>query len=128
VTVDLACLVINALWGLLLVFIEIGGKTRLAGTAWNAGNRDTAPEFPAWIDRAGRALANHKENFPLFLTAVLVVHVAGRADRVSAIASVAYVVARAAHGLLYIAGIPGLRSAVFLAGTLAALAVFSRLL
>ena len=45
-TVDLACLVVNALWGLVLVFVEVGGKTRVAGSAWNAGNREIEPESP----------------------------------------------------------------------------------
>lgn len=126
-TTDLACLVVNALWGLFLVLLEIGGKTRVAGPAWNAGNREQAPEFPPWIDRTGRALGNHKESFPLFATAVLVVHLAGRADRVSATAAVVYVVARAAHALLYVGGVRGLRSAAFSVGLLATLAILSRL-
>ena len=115
------------LWGFVLVLIEIGGKTRSAGGAWNTGNREVAPEVPAWVARAGRALVNHKENFPLFLTAVLVVHLAGRADAISAAASVVYVVARAAHGLLYIAGVPVARTAVWLAGVGATFIVFSQL-
>lgn len=126
-TTDLACLVINALWGLFLVLLEIGGKTRVAGPAWNAGNREQSPEFPEWIDRTSRALGNHKENFPLFLTAVLVVHVAGRADRTSATAAIVYVVARALHALLYIGGVKGLRSVAFAAGVVATLTILSRL-
>ncbi len=127
-TVDLACLVANALWGFVLVLVEIGGKTRKAGVAWNAGNRDAAPAFPAWIDRTSRALGNHKENFPFFATAVLVVHLAGRADRVSAGAAVVYVLARVAHALVYIAGITGVRSAVFSVGAVATLVIYARLL
>lgn len=126
-TTDLACLVINALWGLALVLLEIGGKTRVAGAAWNAGNREQTPDFPPWIARTSRALGNHKENFPLFLTAVLVVHVAGRADRTSATAAVVYVVARAVHALLYIGGVRGLRSLAFSVGLLATLTILSRL-
>jgi uncharacterized MAPEG superfamily protein len=124
--IELACLVANALWGLFLVQVEILGKTRVAGTAWNMGNRDATPAFPPWIDRAGRALANHKENFPLFLTAVVVVELTGHGDRTSAIAAVVYVLARAAHGVLYIAGVKGSRSATFIVGLLAALVVLAR--
>ncbi|MDF2692619.1 MAG: hypothetical protein K0S65_1002 [Labilithrix sp.] len=126
-TTDLACLVLNALWGLVLVFIEITGKTRAAGAAWNRGNRQDTPRFPAWIDRTGRALVNHKENFPLFLTAVLVVHLVHANDRTSAIASMVYVVARVLHGVLYIFGIEGLRTLAFVVGLGASLTVLSRL-
>jgi uncharacterized MAPEG superfamily protein len=126
-TIDLACLVANALWGVLLIGIEVIGKTRVAGTQWNLGNREKEPAFPAWVDRASRALANHKENFPFFLTAVLVVHLTGHANKVSAIACIVYVVARAAHGLIYVAGVKGLRSGAFLVGTAATFVVLSRL-
>jgi uncharacterized MAPEG superfamily protein len=126
-TVDLACLAINAVWGFVLVILEISGKTRIAGASWNAGNRQDAPEFPPWIARTSRAIGNHTENFPLFLTAVVVVHLAGRADEVSAAASVTYVVARAAHGLLYVGGVVGLRSAAFATGAVATFVILSRL-
>lgn len=127
-TTDLACLVANALWGFVLTMIEVTGKTRTAGPSWNAGNRETAPAFPAWVNRAGLALSNHKENFPLFLTAVVVVHLAGRADHVTAIASVVYVVARVLHGGIFIAGIKGLRTVAFVVGLVAVFVVLSRLL
>ncbi len=124
---DLWCLVANALWGVVLVQVEITGKTRAAGREWNMGNRDTEPKWPAWIERSSRALANHKEAFPLFLTAVIVVHLSGAADRTSAIASIVYAIARTVHGLLYIAGITRLRSAAFLVGFGAVIVLFTRL-
>lgn len=126
-TTDLWCLVANTLWGWVLIQIEAVGKTRAAGTEWNLGNRDSEPEWPAHVKRAGRALANHKENLLFFVVAVLVVHVAGKADRISAIASVVYVFARLAHGLLYVLGVTKIRSAAYLVGLGATLAIFSRL-
>lgn len=127
-TTDLWCLVANAIWGWVLVNIEAVGKTRAAGTEWNMGNRDVDPEVPPWVLRARRAVANHKENFPFFLAAVVVVHLAGKADRVSALAAIVYVIARVAHGLIYIAGMTKIRSAAYLFGLAATFAIFSRLL
>lgn len=124
---DLWCLVANALWGVVLVQAEVIGKTRAAGKEWNIGNRDTEPEWPAWVKRSAKALANHKENFPLFLTAVLVVHLSGAADRTSAIACIVYVIARAVHGLLYIGGVTKVRSAAFLVGAASVLVLLTRL-
>ncbi|MEZ4240708.1 MAG: MAPEG family protein [Myxococcota bacterium] len=123
-TVELACLALNALWGFVLVFVEIYGKTRQAGPAWNAGNRANEPEFAAWVGRAGRALDNHKENFPLFFAGVVVVTLAGQADTISAVGAVTYAVARVLHGVIYIAGITGLRTAVWMVGTLGVLAIY----
>ena len=124
---DLWCLVANALWGVVLVQAEVIGKTRAAGKEWNIGNRDTEPEWPAWVKRSAKALANHKENFPLFLTAVLVVHLSGAADRTSAIACIVYVIARAVHGLLYIGGVTKVRSVAFLVGAASVLVLLTRL-
>lgn len=126
-TTDLVCLVANALWGFVLVLVEIGGKTRIAGPAWNAGNRDGAPAFPAWVDRASRALANHKENFPLFATAVIVLHLVHRNDGATALAAVAYAVARVLHGVIYLAGVPVLRTAVWVAGAAATLFLYLKI-
>jgi uncharacterized MAPEG superfamily protein len=118
---------VNALWGVVLAQTEVIGKTKTAGRAWNLGNRDTAPTFPDWVNRTTRALNNHKETFPVFLTAVLVVHLSGAADRTSAIASVVYVIARVAHALLYMAGITKLRTAAFIVGAGACFLLLSRL-
>lgn len=128
--IELWCLVINALWGLVLVFVEVNGKTKAGGLQWNMGNRDSAttPTFPPWVERAGRALANHKENFPLFATAVLVAAVSGHLNQVTMIAAIVYAVARVLHGVVYIAGITGVRSAMFIVGTLAAVTIYSQLL
>ncbi|MFO0741618.1 MAG: MAPEG family protein [Labilithrix sp.] len=124
---DLWCLVANALWGVVLVQAEVIGKTKAAGKEWNIGNRDTEPEWPAWVKRSAKALANHKENFPVFLTAVLVVHLSGAADRTSAIACIVYVIARAVHGLLYIGGVTKVRSVAFLVGAASVLVLLTRL-
>lgn len=126
-TTDLWCLVAHALWGLALVMLEITGKTVIAGAGWNNGNRDVSPVFPGWIQRTGRALANHKENFPLFAVAIIVVHLAGKADGTSAIAAGGYLGARALHGLLYIAGVTKLRSLAYIVGLGCVFVVLSRL-
>ncbi len=126
-TTELTCLVANALFGVFLVVLEITAKTRIAGPAWNAGNRETSPPFPAWVERASRAIGNHKENFPVFLTAVVVAHLSHHTDRATEIASIVYVVARALHAALYIAGVHRLRSLAFVTGFIATLVIFSRL-
>jgi uncharacterized MAPEG superfamily protein len=124
---DLWCLVFNSLWGVVLVQAEVFGKTKAAGTEWNLGNREREPEFPDWVKRTGRALNNHKETFPLFLVAVLVVHLSGAADHTSAIACVAYCIARCVHAIVYMAGITKVRSAAFIAGAISVLVILSRL-
>jgi uncharacterized MAPEG superfamily protein len=113
-TTDLWCLVAFALWGVALVAFESSSKTRLGGVAWSLGNRDAQPDaLPPWLQRAGRALNNHKENFPLFATAVLVLHITGHANHLTALGAIVFLVARVLHGVIYMAGITTLRSVVW---------------
>jgi len=127
-TTDLSLLVLFTLWGLVLIYLPSGGRLRAAGVAWGLGNRDSSPEFPAWIGRAQRAAANHAENWPLFATAVVVVHLAGRADDVSALACQTFFGARVAHAVFYVSGLIGLRTGAYYLSIAALLTVYSRLL
>jgi len=127
-TTDLWMLVLFTLWGLVLIYIPSGGRLRAAGVAWALGNREHHPEFPAWIGRAQRAAANHAENWPLFAAAVVVVHLAGRADDVSALACQVFLGARVAHAVFYLAGLIGVRTLAYYVAIAALLTVYSRLL
>ena len=77
------------------------------------------PSEPAWLGRADRAFRNLMETFLPFAALVIVAHLAQRHDALTAQATVAYLAARVAHGVVYIAGIPWLRAAMF-EGSLAA--------
>lgn len=80
------------------------------GLKWGVGNRDQVPERPAWIQRSERALNNMQENLIIFAALVLVVHVAGKASPTSALGAEIFFGARLAHAVIYIAGIPVLRT------------------
>jgi len=101
---------------LALTHVPVLAKTRIAGTKWNMGNRETEPEFPSWIARADRAQKNLLENLIHFAPIVLVAHVAHKNNGVTALASLVYLGARVAHGALYAAGVQGARSLAFLTG------------
>jgi uncharacterized MAPEG superfamily protein len=126
-TTELWCLVAFALWGLVLVSIDSLSKTRLNGPKWGLGNRDTQPELPAWLQRTARAIANHKENFPLFATAIVVVTLVGRTNTITAWAAIIYLVARVLHGVIYIAGLTTVRTLVWLVALVANLAILGQL-
>ena len=79
-TTDLKMLVASGLLTLLLAFLpQISRIGKPGFRQWNAGNRETPFETPAWGQRAARAHANLLENLCVFAIAVLVVHV--RAQR-----------------------------------------------
>jgi uncharacterized MAPEG superfamily protein len=83
------------------------------GPAWGFGNRDATFEVPAWIGRLRRAHANMVENLAPFACLVLVAHLAGKANGWTALGAEIFFVSRVLYTLVYVAGIAGLRTAVF---------------
>ncbi len=79
---------------------------------WALGNRDSRVDLPSWAARADRAAQNMKENLPLFAL-VLIAHVSGEANATSALGAQIFVGARIAHAVVYMAGVPGIRTAIW---------------
>ena len=69
------------------------------------------PELPDWVVRANRTHINLVENLPSFAALVLVAHVAGAANGTTAAAAAVFFWARLAHALVFLFGIPYLRTA-----------------
>jgi uncharacterized MAPEG superfamily protein len=86
------------------------------GWAWGFGNRDTPLELPAWAARAKRAHANLVEGLAPFAILVVVAHLAGKANAMTALGATIFFAARLAHFVVYALGIPYLRTAVFTLG------------
>jgi uncharacterized MAPEG superfamily protein len=130
ISADLVCLIVLALWGVILAHLPAAARIRAAGLAWGMGNRTEAPPVPDWVHRADRAFRNHVDNLPLYAIAILTVAVAGKADGVSATAALVLAGARVVHSVSYIAGITvlGLRSNAYFVALGACLVILSRLL
>ncbi|MET0365384.1 MAG: MAPEG family protein [Sphingobium sp.] len=106
-------------WGCILGLVHIfwagNAKTKQYGAKWNMGARDgTLPEPQPLVGRLMRAQANYFETFPLAIAAILIVSVAGLTSRWTAIGAMVWLGARVVYLPLYAAGVPGLRSVVFL--------------
>ena len=98
------------------------------GAAWGFGNRDADFAVPAWILRGRRAHANMVENLIPFACLVLAAHVSGKANATTAFASQLFFASRVAYTLVYMAGIPYLRTLVFGGGVLACFLILMQLL
>ncbi len=112
-TIDLWMLV----WAVLLTFAQVVvaaiGAASQVGLATLAGNREAMPELDGWAGRALRAHRNMLESLPVFAALVLVAHVSGMADEQTALGAQVFVVARLVHAVVYLFGIPWLRTLVF---------------
>ncbi len=83
-------------------------------TMGNPGPDDPVP--PAWADRAKRAHLNAIDNLVVFAPLVLCLAVMGVSTNSTLLAAKLYVFARLGHYFVYVAGIPVLRTVLFLAG------------
>ena len=127
-TIDLVLL----LWAVALAFIHIvvaaAGASGQIGFGTLAGNRDNLPELTGWAARARRAQQNMFETLPLFIALVLMAHIARRTDSISVLGEQAYLVARVGYLVIYLAGIPWLRTAVWGVSVLGMALIFLELL
>jgi len=92
------------------------------GMKWIFHNRDTELEGVApWGGRAIRAHGNLADNLAMYVAVIGIAHIIGATNGKTLIAGVALLVARILHAVVYIAGIPYLRTAVFAVGQFAML-------
>ncbi|MFT3966623.1 MAG: MAPEG family protein [Sphingobium sp.] len=112
---ELIVLAWGCILGLVHIFAAGNAKTKQYGAKWNMGPRDgTLPEPQPLVGRLMRAQANYFETFPIMIAAVLIVSIAAVTSRWTAIGAVIWLVARIVYLPLYAAGVPALRSVVFL--------------
>jgi len=106
-------------WSMLLLMAHIFAaahfKTKQFGATWNMGARDeTLPPLNPVAGRLERAQANFLETLPLAIVALLGVVIAGRTSPMTALGGWLWLVARIAYLPLYGAGVPKVRTLVFM--------------
>jgi len=93
--------------------VAVLGATLQVGLPALAGNREGLPEITGWAGRAARAHRNMLENLVLFAALVLVAVAAGRTNAMTLLGAQIFLYARLAYAVVYVAGIPWLRTAVW---------------
>jgi uncharacterized MAPEG superfamily protein len=116
-------------WALVLAFVQIllfdFARTSQYGLKWNTGPRDeNMPALSPVAGRLQRAQYNLYETLPLFIGGVLVAHIAGRENELTAIGSQVYFWGRVVYVPLYAFGIKQIRSLVWLVSTAGLVALF----
>lgn len=106
-------------WGAILLIVQIflAGhlKTKQYGADWNIGARDEPmPPLEPVPARARRAQDNMLETFPVAVVALLGVAIAGRSSDLTAIGGWLWLAMRAVYVPVYLLGIKGLRTVIFL--------------
>ena len=118
-------------WAVALCFLQmliaVCGAAGQVGLPTLASNRDDMPAVTGWADRAQRAHGNMVENLVLFAALVLVAVAAGRANATTTLGAQIFFFGRVAYVVVFIAGIPWLRTALWTVSVVGLLMIFSQL-
>jgi uncharacterized MAPEG superfamily protein len=110
------------------MLIAVMGATLQVGLPALAGNREGLAPCTGWAGRAARAHHNMLENLVLFAALVLVAVAAGRTNSTTLLGAQLFFWARLVYVLVYLGGIPWLRTAVWLVSVVGLALIFSQLL
>ena len=112
-SIDLQMLVWSTALALVQVVVAVIAAQGQVGLSMLAGNREDMPALTGWAMRAQRAHLNLLESLVLFAIVVLVAHAAGRANAMTALGAQLFFWGRLGFAIIYLAGIPWLRTAAW---------------
>ena len=127
-TTDLMMLAWSAALCALLWVPYILARIGAWGLVDTVGYPDTTPDAPTWSARTKQAHANLVENLMPFGALVLVAHVGGMANEMTALAATLFFWSRVAHVIVYTFGIPWLRTFAFAGGFVGQVMIFLAIL
>lgn len=120
------------LWAVALTFaqmlVAVSGATMQVGLPLLAGNREALPAFGGWVGRAQRAHHNMLESLVLFAGLVLIAVFSGKTNATTLLGAQLFFWARLVYAFVYIAGIPYLRTAVWLVSVIGLALIFVQVL
>jgi uncharacterized MAPEG superfamily protein len=126
-TVAYWCLLITALLPLVCAWLakhQDFRRPRKQGGYDNADPRSWMARQEGWKARANAAQANSFEAFPFFAAAVIIAHQLGAAQTRLDILAVVFLTLRVIYIVLYVAGLPTARSAIWALAFLVNIGIF----
>jgi uncharacterized MAPEG superfamily protein len=109
---------------LLLAVIAVFAAMLEVGLPQLAGNREGWVELPGWAGRAWRAHRNMLENLVLFAIVVFAAHLTQVSNAATLLGAQLFFFGRLAHAILYLAGIPWLRTLAWLVSVVGIAMIF----
>jgi len=118
-------------WSVALAFAQmlvcVSGATLQVGLPMLAGNRENMPPLTGWARRANRAHLNMLESLFLFAALVLACVVANRTNSTTLLGAQLFFWARLAYAVVYLAGVPWLRTGVWFVSVIGMVLIFLQL-
>jgi uncharacterized MAPEG superfamily protein len=119
-------------WAVVLTFVQmlvaVSGATLQVGLPALAGNREGLAPCTGWAGRAQRAHHNMLESLVLFAALVLVALAAQKTNSTTLAGAQLFFWARVAYAVVYLVGIPWLRTAIWLASVVGLVMILSQVL
>jgi len=112
-TPELTLLVWSAILAFVQMLVAVGGAQLQVGLPALVGDRENLPAIVGWAGRARRAHLNMLENLVLFAILVLVAQIAGKTNATTLLGCQIFFWARIAYAIIYIIGVPWLRTAAW---------------
>lgn len=124
-TTDLNYLAYTAILTAALWIPYVVAQVTANGPLAPANYVDPTPRpLPPWGRRADRAYLNAVECFAPFAALVLVAHVSGKADAMTAFWATCFFWLRLAHAVVYLLAVPYVRTVIFTLGFVAVVGIF----
>jgi uncharacterized MAPEG superfamily protein len=119
-------------WSVTLLIVQLlaavlGAMTQFP-LATLVGNRETTVEGAGWVGRAQRAQRNMLDGLLPFAAVVLAAHAAGISNSMTVLGAQLFFFGRLAYALIYVAGIPWLRTVAWSVALVGILLVLAQLL
>jgi len=119
------------IWSVGLTFVQmlvaVSGATLQFGLPDIAGNRENMPPATSWAGRAQRAHDNMLENLVLFGMLVLVTEIANKNNAMTGFGAQLFFWARVIYAIIYVIGLPWLRTGVWLVSMIGLILIFLQL-
>jgi uncharacterized MAPEG superfamily protein len=127
-TPDLNYLLMSVVLTFVQVLIAAVAANQAVGLTVLAGNREDLPVLTGLAGRAKRAHLNMIENMVLFAALVLIAAVAGKANATTAMGALVFFWARLAYAVIYLLGVPWLRTAAWFVSVIGMVMIACQLL
>ena len=119
------------IWSAALTFIQMliatSGATLYFGLPELAGNREDLLPATGWAGRAQRAHHNTLESLVLFAVLVLVTEIANKNSAMTGLGAELFLGARIAYAIIYVVGLPWVRTAVWCVSMVGLILIFLQL-
>ena len=113
---------------LVQMLVAVSGSAAKVGVMPLFGNRDGLTVDTGWPGRAHRAHRNMLENLVLFAALVLVAAISSKTNATTLLGAQLFLWGRVAYAVIYLAGIPYLRTLSWLVSVVGMVLIFLQLL